>query len=199
MARPEPSDIPDLTPGEPEAREPRLLFSCRGGVWNAFGLAEWYVPSQEGSPHPRIVATWRSSLLGVWDSVTGRHLADLRPRSDGVIRSLITYRLVMDQGPRIACGTQNDEICVWDGDEYGLLFSIPLRCAPGLPHLVAYLDPRGEGSSRLACNSFSDEIDQNEISVLDGETGALVRVIPISGSLWPLGSYLSADGQNPGW
>jgi hypothetical protein len=142
--------IPDLTPRDAEAQDPRPLYSCHGEGGYSFHAVDFYTPSPERSPDPRIVAVWVKGVLGVWDVTSGRFLAALHARTGGRVTCLITYHMNTTKGPRIAAGMGTGEVCVWDGDDLGILFSIYSAAhRAAVHHLVAYLNPGEQGGSRL--------------------------------------------------
>jgi hypothetical protein len=147
------SHLPDLTPVAPEPGaaegDPRPVYTCHE-EGRSPGPLRSYTPSGGGAPRlvtPANVDT--TGCLGVWDSGSGAWLAALQAPPSHSFESLVTYQRPSDGRPRVAAGSDQSHLCIFDGDDYTTLRVI--ETSPDrrpVPSLAVYEEPTS-GRTRL--------------------------------------------------
>jgi hypothetical protein len=146
--------VADLTPVAAEAGaaegDPRPVYTWAGPPGDEQGRVRSYLPSGGGAPRLVAAVGGAGASLCVWDTGPGALLATRQgPEPALGYTSLVTYQRASDGHPRIAAGTDGGLLCIWDGDDLGILHTIATnRGRPCGVCLAVYEEPTG-GRTRL--------------------------------------------------
>jgi WD40 repeat protein len=101
-----------------------------------------------------VTRTATGSTLAVWDTATGAFLRALQgsdPDNDDC-SAFLTYQRLSDGRPRIAAGSDETHLTIWDGDDFQILHWIKAVTSPidedgdsGMC-LAVYDDPTSRGT-----------------------------------------------------
>jgi WD40 repeat protein len=135
---------------EGDSGAPHLVYTWQGHDNHNLTLVRSYTPSGGGAP--RLVATQNYGgqdhhwVLSVWDTGTGACLGALEgPEQRRGFGSLVTYQRASDGRPRIATGSDDGRVCIWDGDDYSMRLKL---LADPKGHSVGFLAVYEEPTSR---------------------------------------------------